>query len=82
MDNEKYDIVDHQERVMQACELESYIFSHAWDILNESDEILQPRFQLIYTIGLPQHMDGFPEHWTITQQVLRLFSRHASSIAA
>ena len=74
MDNEKYNMVDRQERVVQAHELESYIFSYAQDILNESDEILQPRFQLIYTIGPPQHMDGFPECWTITQQVLRLFS--------
>ena len=44
MDNEKYNMVDRQERVVQAHELESYIFSHAQDILDESDEILQPRF--------------------------------------
>ena len=61
--------------------LQKYFFSHARDILDESDEILQPRFQMIYTAGLPQHVEGFPERWTITQQVLRLANRHASFLS-
>ena len=52
--------------------LQKWIDSHTQDILDESDEILHSRFQLIYTISLQQHMDGYPDRWTITQQVLRL----------
>ena len=62
-------------------ELQSYFCSHARDILDESDEILQPRFQMIYTVGFPQHVEGFPERWTTTQQVLRLVNRHASFLS-
>ena len=46
------------------------------DILDESDEILHPRFQLIYTLGPRKHMDGYPDRWTITQQVLQLVKKH------
>ena len=62
-------------------ELQSNFHSHARDILDESDDIIQPRFQLIYTVGLPLHIEGFPERWTIAQQVLRLVNRHASSLS-
>ncbi|KAF8129296.1 hypothetical protein EV363DRAFT_1451295 [Boletus edulis] len=59
-------------------ELQSYFCLHARDILDESDEILHPRFQMIYTIGHPLHLEGFPGRWAITQRVLRLVNRHAS----
>jgi hypothetical protein len=52
--------------------LQKWMDSHTRDILDESDEILHSRFQLIYTIGLQQHIDGYPDRWTTTQQVLRL----------
>ena len=61
--------------------LQKWIHSHARDILDESDEILHSRFQLIYTIGLEQHMDGYPDRWTITQQVLRLVKDGACDIS-
>ena len=41
--------------------LQKWIHSHIRDIVDESDEIFHPRFQLIYTIGLEQHMDGYPD---------------------
>ena len=58
-----------------------WIDSHARDILDESDEILHPRFQLIYTIGTEQHVDGYPDRWTITQQILRFVKRHVYSLS-
>ena len=61
--------------------LQKWINLHARDILDESDEILHSRFQLIYTIGLEQHMDGYPDRWTITQQVLRLVKDGACAIS-
>ncbi|KAG9311389.1 hypothetical protein JVU11DRAFT_8500 [Chiua virens] len=50
------------------------------DILNESDEILHPRSQLIYALGHQQHVDGYPTRWAITQQVLWLTKKHLSSL--
>jgi hypothetical protein len=61
--------------------LQRWLNSHARDILDESDEILHARFQLVYTIGPQQHMDGYPDRWTITQQVLRLAKKHAYSLS-
>jgi len=56
------------------------------DILRKSEELgtfsfcsssmLHSRFQLIYTSGLQQHLQGFPDRWTITQQILGLVNRH------
>ncbi|KAF8546631.1 hypothetical protein OG21DRAFT_1501910 [Imleria badia] len=61
--------------------LQKWLHSHARDILDESDEILHPRFQLVYTLGPKQYMDGYPDRWTITQQVLRLAKRHLCSLS-
>ena len=58
-----------------------WIDSHARDILDESDEILHPQFQLIYTIGAEQRVDGYPDRWTITQQILRLVKKHVYSLS-
>jgi hypothetical protein len=61
--------------------LQKWLHSHARDILDESDEILHARFQLVYTSGPQQHMDGYPDRWTITQQVLRLVRNHTYSLS-
>jgi hypothetical protein len=61
--------------------LQKWLHAHARDILDESDEILHSRFQLIYSIGLQQHMDGYPDRWTITQQALRLVKDAAHTIS-
>ena len=61
--------------------LQKWIHSNARDILDESDEILHARFQLVYTMGLQQHMDGYPDRWTITQQVLRLAKEHIHTLS-
>lgn len=61
-------------------DLQKWLHSRSRDILDESDEILHVRYQLVYTIGLQQPMEGFPERWTTTQQVLGLVIKGASSL--
>ncbi|KAF8122652.1 hypothetical protein EV363DRAFT_821637 [Boletus edulis] len=61
--------------------LQKWLYSHARDILDESDEILHARFQLVYTMGPQQHIDGYPDRWTITQRVLRLVKKHVHSLS-
>ncbi|KAF8132556.1 hypothetical protein EV363DRAFT_1328807 [Boletus edulis] len=65
----------------KSLELQQWLHSHARDILDESDDILHTRWQLIYTIGIQERVDGYPDRWTITQQVLRLVRKHMSSLA-
>ncbi|KAG2137491.1 hypothetical protein DEU56DRAFT_946063 [Suillus clintonianus] len=50
------------------------------DILDESDEILHVRFQLVYTVGLQRSLQGHPERWTTTQQVFNLVAKHAARL--
>ena len=52
------------------------------DFLDESDEILDPRSQLIYMVGHPKSMDGMPERGIIVQDLLGLVSQHALSLSA
>ncbi|KAG2113634.1 hypothetical protein BD769DRAFT_1364038 [Suillus cothurnatus] len=47
------------------------------DILDESDELLRVRFQLVYAMGHQQHLEGHSDRWTTTQQVMTLVAKHA-----
>ncbi|KAH7882701.1 hypothetical protein F5I97DRAFT_1984211, partial [Phlebopus sp. FC_14] len=58
-------------------ESQRWLHSYARDVLDESDEILHVRYQLVYTIGLQTHLEGFPERWTTTQQVLGVVKKNA-----
>ena len=62
-------------------ELQRWVQSCSRDILDEVDEVLHPRFQQSYAIGRQQHMEGYPDRWTITQQILRLVRKHALSLS-
>ncbi|KIJ64287.1 hypothetical protein HYDPIDRAFT_90985 [Hydnomerulius pinastri MD-312] len=57
-----------------------WLHSRARDLLDESDEIFHVRYQLVYTVGLQKHLEGFPDRWTTTQQVLSLVRKHAISL--
>ena len=46
-------------------------------ILDESDEILNVKYQLIYTVGIQQHMDGQPQRWTLIQTGFDLVEEYA-----
>ena len=59
---------------------QQWLHSHARDILDESDEILHVRNQLIYAIDSQQHLEGFPYRWTTVQQILGLVRKHAAAL--
>ncbi|KAF8834660.1 hypothetical protein BDN67DRAFT_873396, partial [Paxillus ammoniavirescens] len=71
---------EHKDAAEELLKLQRWLHSHARDILDESDEILHVRYQLLYTMGSQHHLEGFPERWTTTQQVLGLVRKHASSV--
>lgn len=52
--------------------LESWLQQYSRDVLDESDEILSCRFQLVYTVDAQLPMDGSPDRWRICQEILSL----------
>ncbi|KAL3419433.1 hypothetical protein PVAG01_09655 [Phlyctema vagabunda] len=61
-------------------ETQRWLYSYSRDILDESDEILSVRFELIYTMGLQRSIDLGPERWAITQYVLGVLDRVAPQV--
>ncbi|CAE6446943.1 unnamed protein product [Rhizoctonia solani] len=59
---------------------QGWLETHTRDILDESDEILHVRYQLVYTIGEQQPPDDHPNRWTTTQQLLRLAAMHVEKL--
>lgn len=46
------------------------------NILDESDAILQPKYQLIYTVGQQQNPDGGQLRWIVQQAAFKRVSHH------
>ncbi|KZV68205.1 hypothetical protein PENSPDRAFT_754325 [Peniophora sp. CONT] len=63
-------------------ESQRWVSTQTRDILDESDELLHARYQLIYTMGLQQPVDGHPHRWMIIQQVLLVLRDCVSTLAA
>ena len=59
---------------------QKWLEENSRDILDESDEILDVRFQLIYTLGTPRMMDGQPDRWNLVQELFDLVDKHASTL--
>ena len=51
------------------------------DILDECDEILHVKYQLIYTVGNQQQIDGGSQRWQMIQFVLQLLKKYAAKLA-
>ncbi|KAG9094361.1 hypothetical protein FRC07_011318, partial [Ceratobasidium sp. 392] len=60
--------------------MQKWLSSNSRDILDESDEILHVRYQLVYTVGEQQPLEGHPDRWTTTQQVLFLVEKHLNRL--
>ncbi|KAJ7460834.1 hypothetical protein FB451DRAFT_1141265 [Mycena latifolia] len=56
-------------------EAQEWLDSAARDILDESDEILNVRYQLIYTLGAANPLEGRPWRWNISQAVFSLLEK-------
>ncbi|KAL4077945.1 hypothetical protein J3A83DRAFT_1702057 [Scleroderma citrinum] len=64
----------------QLLKTQRWLDSNVRDILDECDEILHVRNQLVYTIGSKQHLQCFPERWTSAQRILGVVKNHATSL--
>ena len=61
-------------------EMQEWLTSTSRDILDESDELLHVRYQLIYTMGQQQQLDGGQDRWTTTQKVFDLVRGHMRNL--
>ncbi|CAG8973653.1 hypothetical protein HYALB_00002219 [Hymenoscyphus albidus] len=61
-------------------ETQNWLHAHSRDILDESDEILSVRYELIYTMGLQRAIDFSPERWNIAQHVLGVLGHAADHV--
>ncbi|KAF8956269.1 hypothetical protein BDZ97DRAFT_1925661 [Flammula alnicola] len=61
-------------------ETQAWLTSASRDILDESDELLHVRYQLIYTMDEQQPLDGGPDRWTTTQMIFDLVRRHIKQL--
>lgn len=57
--------------------LQEWVAKVSRDVLDESDEILHVRYQLLYTAGEQMPVDDHPNRWTIIQQVFSRLQAHA-----
>ncbi|KAJ7497967.1 hypothetical protein B0H11DRAFT_1715437 [Mycena galericulata] len=61
-------------------EAQEWLDNTARDILDESDEILSVRYQLIYTLGISRPLEGQPWHWNIIQEVFSLLEKVVKTV--
>ncbi|KAL8856035.1 MAG: hypothetical protein Q9178_007344 [Gyalolechia marmorata] len=59
----------------QLLQTQVWLDKYCRNILDESDEILDVKFQLIYTLGSQRSMDGQPDRWVMIQGILDLVKR-------
>jgi hypothetical protein len=61
-------------------QLQDWVSEVSRDILDESDEILHVRYQLVYTTGEQMPVNGHPNRWTTIQQVFSRLQAHAKQL--
>ncbi|KAH9170112.1 hypothetical protein EDB89DRAFT_2114928 [Lactarius sanguifluus] len=63
-------------------DLQRWLAEVSRDVLDESDEILHVRYQLVYTAGEQMPVEDHPNRWSTTQQVLSRLRAHAAQLHA
>jgi len=63
-------------------ELQDRMANISRDVLDESDELLHVRYQLVYTAGQQIPVDDHPNRWVIIQQIFGRLQSHAAKLHA
>ena len=66
----------------QLEDLQRWLAKVSRDVLDESDEILHVRYQLVYTAGEQMPVDDHPNRWSTTQQVFGILLTYAKKLHA
>ena len=62
--------------------LQDWVAKSSRDVLDESDELLHVRYQLVYTAGQQKPVDDHPNRWSTIQQVFSRLQLHALKLRA
>ncbi|KAG8829361.1 hypothetical protein FRC17_006701 [Serendipita sp. 399] len=68
--------IQDSETGMELIRLQQWLDDTTRDIIDESDEVLHTRQQVIYTVGYQQNLEGTYLRWEVPQKLLGLFSAH------
>ncbi|TQS35022.1 hypothetical protein Golomagni_04573, partial [Golovinomyces magnicellulatus] len=68
------------EEAMFSSSVQKWISEKARDVIDECDEILSLRTQLIYPMGTQKTIDGHPHRWEVIEALLKLVNFHACSL--
>ncbi|KAI0076422.1 hypothetical protein K474DRAFT_1755904 [Panus rudis PR-1116 ss-1] len=60
--------------------VQNWFHKHSRDLLDESDEVLHVRYQLIYTVGEQSPFEDHPHRWITVQQILGLVQHHTLTL--
>ncbi|KAF8901480.1 hypothetical protein CPB84DRAFT_1815184 [Gymnopilus junonius] len=66
--------------VQDLQKIQEWLNATSRDVLDESDDLLHVRYQLIYTMNEQRPFDGGPHRWTITQKILDLARCHMKQL--
>ncbi|KAF4983724.1 hypothetical protein FZEAL_940 [Fusarium zealandicum] len=61
-----------QEAAEKMAEIRNFFDLHSTDVVDESDENFNVKFELVYTIGNQRPIEHSPDRWTIIQEVLEM----------
>ena len=61
---------------------QNYVEESCRDVFDESDELLDPKLQLVYSMGTQRMMDGQPHRWLDMQTIFGFIQQAASEVAA
>jgi hypothetical protein len=73
-DEEQQGIVNGMDKILR------WMDEHCIDLLDESDELLRHRFQLLYPFGARETLDGGEERWRTAQQILHVIWKKGEHI--
>jgi hypothetical protein len=64
----------------QLLQIQSRLDENSRDLLDESDEILNPRYQLIYTVGKQKNVQCGDLRWKVSQAILECMEGHLKDL--
>ncbi|KAL8805503.1 MAG: hypothetical protein Q9200_005403 [Gallowayella weberi] len=65
---------------LKLLETQGWLDEKSRDVLDESDEILDVKFQVIYTLGSQRSMDGQPDRWVLMQDIFDFVQHRAGQL--
>lgn len=77
---------DDIETIASIATAQKFLAVHKWinanvrSILDESDAILHAKYQMIYTVGSQQHLDGGAQRWSVAQALFKRIPHHMKEL--